>query len=263
MRIRFVLALLALVLAPAPPASAQALEGVIKLRTISVDREGLYTRGFDDAEAILDMPIERILALRAELESDGYLNYEEVETTFKGDLVRSDISAEGMVAWIVMDLDKGTMQMVQPAENMVMEMTRADMERITAMSGDMEDMAPEMEVVETGLTRKINGWNCVAYDVSNYEETNRVWVSNDDPRLTKAYRSFGEAMTKMSMGEEVSADFLVAEHGFPILSQRVTDGMYDIDEVISFERGSVSDALFVIPAGYRKINMAQMMGIGR
>ena len=260
---KHLLVLLAAVFASAPAAVAQDFEGVVKLRTITVEREALSSRGFDDSQAILDLPMERILALRAELEPGGEMMYSEMETTFKGNLIRSDARGEDMVTWVVMNVESGTIQVVQPAEQMIMEMTSADMERMAAMGGGMPDQAGEMDITETGLSREINGFSCVAYDVSDGEETTRVWVSNDDPRLTETFRRFGEANAKMSMGEEVSAESLVAKFGFPVLTQRLTYDMYDVNEVVSFERGAVSSDVFELPAGYRKINMAQMMGIGR
>lgn len=265
MRLRPVPLVAAAAFACVLPATAQDIEGVIKMRSVSVSRDALSANDIDATEALFDVPIERILALRPRLEEDGDLTVSEVVTTIKGDLIRSDATGEDGVAWVIMDVKSGTIQVVQPEERMVMEMTAADMERMSAMAGAMGGGAAETpDVVETGLSREINGWSCLAYDVMTMDETTRVWVSNDDPRLAAAYKAFGEGMSKMGMGDdEVDAEFFVVQYGFPILTQRLGYDTYDVDEVLSFQRGGVSDDVFEVPEGYRKINMAQMMrGIG-
>ena len=89
----------------------------------------------------------------------------------------------------------------------------------------------------------------------------RVWVSKDNADLVTAFAALMERVSAMSMEEDgfdVSA--LVAEYGYPVLTQKLSYDTYDIEETLSVEPQSVSDDLFVTPAGFRKMTMADLMG---
>ncbi len=261
MRMKSTFTLLAVMLLAVPSAAfAQQFEGVIKQRTISVEIYALEDRGFDMSEAIFDVATERILALREELEADGAMTVEEGEVHIKGNLIRMDMATEEGPAWATMDLDQGIMRMVQPNEQMYMEWTKADMERLRAMMPDMGGASEEPEPRATGQTQTINGMTCVAYDMETDEGITRVWVSEDNAQLVKAFAGLMESVDAMDM-EEGGQDevMLVAKYGFPVLLQRLGYDMYEIEETLSVEQQSVADDLFTPPAGYEKRTMADLM----
>lgn len=261
MRMTSTLTLLAAMIVAAPSAAiGQQFEGVIKQRSVSVEKTALEDRNFDTSEAIFDVAIERILALREELEADGLMTVEETDIYIKGNLIRTDMATEEGPVYATMDLDQGIMRMVQPNEQMYIEWTKADMERMKAMMPDMGGASEEREPRATGQTRTINGMTCVAYDIETDEATTRVWVSKDNAQLVKAFAGLIESVSAMTMEEDQADEaMLVAKHGFPVLVLRLGYGTYEIEETLSVNRQSVSDDLFTPPAGYKKMTMADMM----
>ena len=259
MHARHILPLLgAMAIAAPTPAFAQ-FEGTIKFREISVTRNALGEQGFDMSSAIFDVPTERLLALRDNLVPNGDMTIVETAIYIKGNLIRTDVTEGEEPGYATVDLASGTMRMFNPDEKSYMEMTKEDMERMRAMGGGMPMTSGELEVTATGITRTINGMTCTAYDVATDEGTTRVWVSKDNPELEESYKRFSERMQMMNMGDEVDEEYLVAKHGFPVLTQRLTYSMYEINEVMSVERKAVSNDLFEPPAGWRKMTMADMM----
>jgi hypothetical protein len=250
------------VLAVAMPslAFAQDFEGVVKQRTLSIESYALEDKGFDVSEAIFDVPLERILALRDELEADGTMMVEEATVYVKGNMIRSDMETEEGPAYVTMDLEKGIIRMFQPTEEMYIEWTKEDMERMKAMMPNMGGASEQPEPRETGLSKSINGMNCVAYDMETEEGATRVWVSKDNAQLVKAFAGLMESVSSMTMDEEdTDPSALVAKYGFPVLMLRLGYDTYSIEETLSVNRESVSDDLFTPPAGYKKMTMADMM----
>jgi hypothetical protein len=159
-----------------------------------------------------------------------------------------------------MDLEKGIMRLFQPTEQMYIEWTKEDMERMKSMMPDMGGASEQPEPRETGLSKSINGMSCVAFDVDSDDGVTRVWVSKDNAQLVKAFAGLMESVNSMAMDEEeTDASALVAKHGFPVLMLRLGYDTYEIEETLSVDRQSVSDDLFTPPAGYKKMTMADMM----
>lgn len=262
MRAIRMLTLVGTVMAVMPAGSQAQFEGVVKQRTISLDRSALEDKGFEVSESMFDVPTERILALRDELEGDGAMHVEEIAVYMKGRMVRSDMETDEGPMYAMMDLEQGIMRMVQPSQSRYIEITKQDMERMKSMMPDMggaSSLQPEPR--ETGLSKSINGMSCVAYDIDKDEGTTRVWVSKDNAQLVEAFSGLMEGVNAMAMDEdETDESALVAKYGFPVLTLRLGHDTYEIEETLSVDSQSVSDELFAVPAGYSKMTMADMMG---
>lgn len=259
----------ALALAAPRPVLAQQFEGVIKQRTISISMAVLEEREFDLSAAMFDVPVEQILALQDELRPDDMTVIDE-EIYIKGKMVRADASDEEGQGYVIIDMDQGVWRMVQPDKQMYIEMTAADLDRMRGMMAGMGpgDEGEKPEARDTGITRDINGMACKAYDVETEEGITRVWVSRDDSDLASSFTRFADKIRQMAfMDDELDPSMIVAQHGFPMLVQTLphdTYSMYQVEEVVSVERQSVSDELFKLPAGLQKRTMADMMeGPGR
>jgi hypothetical protein len=232
-------------------------EGVIKQRSISVNLAALDERGFDVSN-LVDVPIERLLALRGELAASGDMTITEAEIYIKGSHIRSDASDDEGPAWATIDLGQGVMRLIRPDQRMYIEMTREDFQQMAAYSGGGAGDQPDVSQVSGSKT--INGLRSNAYDVTTYEGTARVWVSNAHADLATSFQRFAEPLQAMSMGDDSDPSFVVAEHGFPVLVLQTTHDTFEVEEVLAVEPQSVADALFVPPAGYQKMTMAEMMG---
>lgn len=254
------LALVGIMAVVAPPLAAQQFEGIIQQREISLEKYALEDRGFDVSEAIFDVPIDRILALREELEADGAMTLIETKTYIKGNLIRTDMETDEGPAYVIMDLGQGVIRMFQPTEKMYIEWTKEEIQQMQEMVPDVGGAAEESEPRETGLSRSINGMTCVAYDIETDEGTTRAWVSKENRELVDAFAELTEAVTAMAMEEgETDESLLVAKYGFPVLIQRLGYDMYEIEQTVSVDRRSVSEDLFATPADYTKMTMADMM----
>lgn len=256
------LSTLLVTLAVATPALvvAQDFEGVVKQRTLSIESYALEDKGFDVSEAIFDVPLERILALRDELEADGTMKVEEATVYVKGNMIRSDMETDEGPAYVTMDLGKGVIRMFQPSEKMYIEWTKEDMERMKSMMPSMGGASEQPEPRETGLTKTINGMTCRAYDVETDDGMTRVWVSKDNAQLVSAFAALMESVSSMAMeDEETDASARVAKYGFPVLTLQLGPDTYEIEETLSVDHQTVSDDLFTPPAGYKKMTLADMM----
>jgi hypothetical protein len=239
-------------------ALGQQFEGVVKQRTISVEMYALEDMGFDVSEAIFDVPIGRIMALREDLEAEGAMTVDETVIYIKSDLIRTDMTDEDGPSYATMDVEEGVVRLFQPTEEMYIEWSQQDMERMRAMTPGVALEQPEVN--ETGQTSTINGMTCIAYDVRTIEGATRVWVSTENANLTRSFVALGERLATMAMDEEqVDETLLVAQHGFPVVVQRLGYDVYEIEETVSVEAQSVSDDMFTPPPGYRKMTMADMM----
>ena len=258
MRRQIIMTLLGTLAVSAPQTAAAQFEGVIKQRSISVNLQALAERGFD-LSSLMDVPLERLLALRRELVGSGDMTVTDEEIYIKGSRFRTDATDEEGPAWSTVDLAQGVMRLVRPDQRMYIEMTGNDLAQMAASMGAGPTQQPD--VARVGETKTINGLQSVAYDVTTYEGTTRVWVSNDNRDLTASFQRFSEALQAMSMGDDTDASFVVAEHGFPVLVLKTTYETFDIEEVVAVEPQSVDDALFATPDGYQKMTMADMMGM--
>lgn len=256
MRPQITIALLGTLAVTAPQRAAAQFEGVIKQRTISVSLVALEERGFD-LSGLMDMPVERLLALRGELEAQGDMTVKEEELYIKGDHLWADATDETGSAWATVDLAQGVMRLIRPDQRMYIEMTRDDFQQMAANMGAGPGGQPDVSPV--GGSKTINGLQSHAYDVTTSEGTRRVWVSNANADLEASFQRFAEVLKAMSMGDDTDASFVVAEHGFPMLELWTTYDTFEIEEVIAVEAQSVDDALFATPAGYQKQTMAELM----
>jgi hypothetical protein len=241
------------------PLVAQDFEGVVRQRTIEVYLDALADQGLDVSSALFEISIDEILALRSRLEADGSMTVSEDEILIKGHLMRMDASdQESGPGYATIDLRAGVTRMVSLDEGMYIEVTRADLEQMGGFGGEFESDPPT--VTETGRTRTINGMNATAYEVSSSDGESLIWVSNDDPELTRSFGQLVEGVSSMSMEDAADPAVMVLEYGVPVLVQALDYDMYRIEEVMSVDRRSVSGDAFDPPTGLQRMTMQDMMG---
>jgi len=240
------------------PIVAQSFEGVLRQRTIEVSLDALADRGFDTSDALFDVPIEDLLAMRVQLESLGDMVVRDDEILIKGVLMRMDASDEEGPGHATVDLAEGVIRMVRPEEGIYIEMTRADMEQMAELFGAYGDETPEVN--QTGRSKTINGMSATAYDVMSSDGLSRVWVSNDDVELADSFREVAELISTMTMGDAPDPAMMVAEYGIPVLVQTMEYDLYRIEETMSVARRAVSAEAFGMPDGLQRMTIQDMMG---
>jgi hypothetical protein len=224
-------------------AVAQQFEGTIITRSIYGNAYAIADATGTNPSEVLDVPIEQVIAARAEYPED--ITVQEATMYVKGSLVRMEMPEEEMAGgYAIMDMASGLFRMVQPAERVYVEWTVEEMQQMRAMAGatpygEGEAPAPAATPRPLGITKVVNGVECAAYEFM--AEQASMWDEEGE--------------------EELNADKLFSEHGFPMLMQTLSwEEDYEVEEVLAVEPGSVDDAMFQPPSGYRKMTIQDMMG---
>jgi len=254
---------------------AQGFEGTIESRAASLDQEALmYLLGPAgegeefDATGIFDLSIAEIIQAAPEL---GDVEIEALIYHFKGTVMRVDGGIEEeMPGYAILDFGAGSFSLVNPAERLVLEMTREDFEQMKEILGEEEMAEPRTapQVRPLGRTKQISGMRCVAFEIRSEEETIIAWVTKDLSDLVEVFRELESRMRSMGMfaeDDEGTEVFMpLADHGFPVVQQTLTrypwgEYSYDISAVISVERRRLADDMFAIPEGYERRSILEMM----
>lgn len=254
---------------------AQGFEGTIETRAASLDESALkYLLGPAgegdefDASGIFDIPIAQIIQQAPEL---GGIDVEVLTYHFKGTMMRVDGGLEEETpGYAILDFGAGSFALVNPAEQMVLEMTREDFEEMKALMGEEEQPEPRArpQVRPLGRTREINGMHAEAFEIKSDERTTVAWVTKDLSDLVEVFLQLESRMKSMGMFEEDDEDteifILLAEHGFPIVEQTLIlyswgEYAYEFSAVTSVERVSLSDDTFGFPESYDRHSILEMM----
>ncbi|KPK64925.1 MAG: hypothetical protein AMS21_06155 [Gemmatimonas sp. SG8_38_2] len=256
-------------------ALAQEFEGVITTRQLTLGDRALSML-LDpqaaeaeriDYRAVFALPMDRILEFAGQ--SDNDISVDSLVYSMKGTQLRvsGDVGDE-MPGHAILDLGAGTFQFVQPAEKMYIELTREDFETYRSMTPEGEREAkPLLQARHLGQTKRINGMECSAYEIESGEWITVAWVTKELGDLVDAFVEFESRMKAMGMydEEEDSEVFsLVAEHGFPVLEQTFRTfgdygAEYEITEIQSVQRRSLSADLFAVPSDYEKLSIMEML----
>ncbi len=254
---------------------AQGFEGTIETHAATLDEAALrYLLGPAgegdefDASGIFDLSIVQIIQAAPEL---GEIEVERLTYHFKGTMMRVDGGLdEEMPGYAILDFGAGSFSLVNPAEQMVLEMTREDFEQMKEMMTEDEEAQPRArpQVRPLGRAKEINGMRAVAFEIKSEEQTTIAWVTKDLSDLVEVFLELESRMKSMGMFEEDDEDtetfMLLAEHGFPVVEQTLTkypwgEFAYEISAVISVERKSLSNDMFAIPEGFERHSILEMM----
>ncbi len=247
---------------------AQDFEGQVRTRSIHVEVDVLAERiGSRDPKKLFDVSIEGILGMPT-------VEVEETVHFVKGSRFRSQPAGVENGPYSIADLEAGIFRSVQPSEKLYVEWTAEDLEAsMEEMMAGMPEVperdegdAEEASIRPLGVTRAINGVRCTGYEVRDGEQLTWAWVTGEYPEAMRALQRMMEGIERLSPGdEEDDSDELFLQYGLPMLTQEVTlyngeaEGAYEIEETLAVEAGPVSDSLFEVPAGYRKMSMQDMM----
>jgi hypothetical protein len=184
------------------------------------------------------------------LVDDGETNF--MNYLVKGNKFRMEFKDEesGGEASMIMDMKEMKMITIMPEQKMYMEYPLKK-----AMEEHKAEMKEEMEKVRvTDETKEINGFNCTKIVSKDDGENVEAWV-------TKELGNFMFFEGPMGGGEMPDWYSEFSDAGFfPILViERDDDGEEESRwEVTKVEKKSLSDDLFVPPAGYEKMDIPMM-----
>lgn len=201
------------------------------------------------------------------------------KTYYQGGLTKS-VSSEAGEPWNVIDLDKGTMTEVDSGKRTyttdtfdgyckTIKRIFGPMLEEQRRAGLLKDKAPKVNVRKTGSGGRILGYKTVKYmvfaDGKPYEE---VWLTTDAslfPGMTKKQMKNMEKLSScMGMfGSDVdnSPEYMkLIEKGLELKS--FNHEMGTTAEIVRLEKRKIPPSEFKVPKGYKRVTIAEMMGMG-
>jgi len=168
-----------------------------------------------------------------------------MQYSIKGPKVRMDVSARGMEMFILYDGTAKTVDMVIPMQQMY---TQRSVDNAQAM---VDSAADKTKIVWTGNKETIAGYECEHANITDSRG------QTTDVCLTKALGTFvqmnggmgGRGRGRGGMGGGWEGHI---GQTFPL--KVVSNGKVEM-EVTKVEKKSLDDAIFSVPAGYRKMTM--------
>jgi hypothetical protein len=198
-------------------------------------------------------------------------------------------SPSGVVNVTIFDGGRQVLYMVDPARKTYSEMTKADVDRLSAqlqvgaaqMQSQLEKLPPaqraQLEGMMKGVERTRTGsdgvgrWTCDTYDLTmNGQKIGEVCsvslsTLGFDARDFDVMRQMGafySGMAPQIAGQLPGAGGMDPNVGsdFPLKTVLIGPGGTVTTEVIEADRQTFSDALFAVPAGFTKQDLAGAMG---
>jgi len=206
------------------------------------------------------------LAITAEKGKAMELNY-----SIKGQMLRTDMNAEGHDVATIMDLSKLEMLMLMSEQKMYMVMPiKKPVEQAAAKSGESN---AEIEV--TGKTETILGYKCNQILVKDKNTVTEVWAAEGLGAFMGMGGGgggggggglagmFGGGQRKSSANAAKWEEAVKGKGGFPLrVISRDAKGKETFKmEATKIEPGSLPDSLFSPPAGYQKFEMPNFGGM--
>ena len=255
----------------ARPSSTQAFQGVVTLRTIRAHAADLAEDEQANADKILAIPVEQILAkVRS-----GELTARTDTLVFelKGSKARSGTTARAgsHEMYSVGDFQTGVFRVVVPEQRAYSEFTREDLKKMmeglkkaaNEVGAADPTAASAIKVEPLGATKTIAGFRCTSYRWTSGGTVGIAWLTKDLMDAASAFVRMGELTPggEAKGGANPWAPF--AKFGFPCLTQQLeteeggTPSGYEISELVSVDRRAPADDRFVVPAGFRKMTVPQ------
>ena len=225
--------------------AAQQVEGVLTIKSVNLTSDIVADRTGE--EAISDAGREKLFALTLDQVVALAGSSQDNVMHVKGGRMRTasfDMPGLG-AAYMLLDPAAGTLRTVAPARRGYYEASLRD------HGAAQPDEEEPMHVEPLGRTQVINGLRCTGYRVTRGDQIMRVWTTDD-----AALREMVTNQLRLA-GEESDAArsslAMLARYGAPVMTQTFDEeGNYSV-EVWSFERRSLPDSLFTIPAGFTKL----------
>lgn len=167
----------------------------------------------------------------------------------------------------IFEMGKPLVYMLKPSEKIVVEL---DIEKYSERMKEIlekynSNSESKFSMTSTGKAKKINGFNCTAYEGTNEEgNLQQLWITKEiDGSLFSSFMQILENVDKMT-GKETNAKeiaFFKEVEGLSILDKEISTGNLNISEVLSIEKMNVPDSRFIVPSDYQIMSWQQMMGM--
>jgi hypothetical protein len=113
-------------------------------------------------------------------------------------------------------------------------------------------------VKKTGKTKKILGYRCEQFLISQGEAETEIWGTKD---LRGLSASLARALGEERVGQGTAWNDELTRLGiFPLLANtRIEGKVVDAQEVLKIEKRSLGDDIFSLPGGYRKQSVGDIL----
>ena len=252
-RVAAVLVALALLYPAVPAVQAQEFEGNLRIRLIDVDVDRATVLKNVQASALLALPVEYLLQLKAR---DGSPAVSTSLRTYliKGRRIRLEADQGDESTFTLINLDEKTIRFVSPETETYYEISIPELTR---------PLFPMLQhggysVRPLNQTRTVNGVEATGYEAVADDNRVRAWLTQKYPALTRLLEELAQTISAPTATAE---DRLLglAQLGAPVLVQLLDmDGNkldnYEVQEIISIREQSLDSRLFLIPEGYHRID---------
>jgi hypothetical protein len=223
------------------PLAGQQFEGVVTMRTVVLSSDQVADQG--DQEKLFGLSVEQLVQLGAAMDAN-------VMQVKGGRMRTASFEMPGLgSAYMVLDGAAGLMRTVSPSRRGYYEVSLRGAQAPPAAAEDEAAMTIE----PLGQTRVIDGLRCTGYRVTQGDQVSRAWTTNDPVLkglMLDQLRMVGAEDDDPAVRQTRA---ILARYGAPVMTQELDDeGSYRV-ETWSFERKSLPDSLFVIPAGFTKL----------
>ncbi len=248
---------------------AAGFEGKIVEKDITVQLSAFPSVNPEDNSAVADNIFSKSTEELKKIAPEGFA--ENTATIYiKGKMYRVDSEQEGHKMSMIYDMTTHKMTTLQWDSKTAM-VTNVD--EINENVGNMMKQMPQTTEGEkkesdfsmkaTGKTKTINGRKCALFEGTDSDgHFSHIWLDTGDEALFNSFIPIFTAMQDMggeNKDNEKEEQFYRQEKGFPILTKTVNGDEVDIQETVEITKQSVSDDQFTIPAGFKEMNMQQMI----
>ena len=253
LRVAAVALILALFLPAVPAVQAQEFEGNLRIRLIDVDVDRATVLKNVQASALLALPVEYLLQLKAR---DGSPAVSTSLRTYliKGRSIRLEADQGDESTFTLINLDEKTIKFVSPENETYYEVSIPELTR---------PLVPMLQlggytVRPLNQTRTVNGVEATGYEAVADDNRVRAWLTQKYPALTRLLEELAHTIPAPTSTAE---DRLLglAQLGAPVLVQLLDmDGKkldnYEVQEIISIREQSLDSRLFLVPEGFQRVD---------
>jgi len=261
--------------------SAADFEGKISQRSTSVFSYELEdVSSMPEAEKIFSKSVAELKQMAAQ-NGDPEAYSETLEDVYiKGKMMRIDTRQEGESVSMIYDGRSNKMTTLQHDEKMamvidmdqMMHQSEALSEQMAQSMGVSPGAAPDMmddempgkdlfSMKPTGETKTINGFKCELYKGTDSDGGfTHMWIHKG---YSDVFESMATAFSRLDATDKSDQDkeeqFFRKVKGVPILTKRLSNGEFSIEEIVKISKQSVPDDMLKVPADYKKTSMQEMM----
>ena len=274
-----------------PTITFAQFEGIIKQRSGEAEMSALYpliignnqNDAFYSDNIDLQSLADKIFKLSNEefekmFTSSGEGFFTTTTTLIKGKNIRTDIEVgmglgkmttiirgDQKVLWTIYWSRKSYLEISLAQMNEKMSELESVMDKFDFEEDDDSGVQRKLVVKKTGKSSVVNGFKVDQYVAKNKEEISMGWINSDNKKLMNIMLEIENEMSAMmpgidneeDIGESDSDPF--SKYGLPVLTKTVSKSNCTIEEILSFEKKPMKASDFNIPAGFKKMNMQDLM----